>query len=409
VKSAFQSALATLLGDSSPEIDRTEAEQYTEFDRESRHASLYENYRRRGQRLASLCFYEYAFQIIVQSSAAAAGRTMCFLFENAHPQYATHVQVSVNSTESLATPSLCGSFTRFRDDNDRVLSNTLRTQDEIDETLPGLFYPWNRLPFDFRPDQLQDLRASEYRNTYVWDIVVRSLPLYLVHLSQNVLLLRRSKEAADKDRKERGIEFNDYLETADHNICSEDEEANIDIDFATLLPTKHHLLQAAMDVRGDIDHGTSRLRVMLHPLNTGIHFCDNATIKTWGKELQSYSEAESSTSDNLPSLSTIDQSGSLIPSLSLLPLSTATLPTLQAMFHLTPTTEFMISLIKRQYNLNRKQTLVIRALIDRILYPVLINTTKDQSSFTLEASEASGRLTTLQWLSSPLPKPHLCT
>lgn len=92
----------------------------------------------------------------MQSSAAAAGRTMCFLFDNAHPRHATHVQVSVNSTESLATPSLCGSFTRFRDDNDRVLSNA-RTQDEINETLLGLFYPWNRLPLDFQPEQLQDL------------------------------------------------------------------------------------------------------------------------------------------------------------------------------------------------------------------------------------------------------------
>lgn len=208
--------------------------------------------------------------------------------------------------------------------------------------------------------------------------MVQSLPLYLVHLSENVLLLRRSKEAADEDRKERGIEFNDYLETADHNIYSEDNEVNIDIDFATLLPTQHNLLQAAMDVRGDIDHGTSRLRVLLYPSNTSTHFCDNATIKTWGKELLSYSEAGFSTSNSLRSLSTIDQSDSLIPSLGLLPLSTATLPTLRAMFHLTPTTESMISLIKSQYNLNKKQTLVIRALLDRILFPVLINTINDQ-------------------------------
>ena len=48
------------------------------------------------------------------------------------------------------------------------------------------------------------------------------------------MLLRQSKEATDQDRKERGIEFNDYLEAIDHKIYNDDEKANIDIDFATL-------------------------------------------------------------------------------------------------------------------------------------------------------------------------------
>ena len=378
VKGAFQTALAALLDESDPDIAATEAEQYTEFDSKSRRPSLYENYRKRGPRLAALCFYEYSSQIFVQTFAAAAGRAMCFLFENTHPQYASHVQVSVNSSESLATPSLCGSFTRFRDTENSVLSSTSRTQDEIDETLLGLFYPWNRLPLDFRQNQLHDLRASEHKNTYIWALVAKSLPLYLVHLSQNVLLLRRSKEAADKDRKERGIEFNDYLETTDYNTYNDEEEVNIDLDFATLLPTHHHLLQAALDVRGDVNHGTSRLRVLLDPLNTGTHFCDSAIVKAWGKELQAYSEAGASTCNSVPSLSTVDQSASLTPSLDLLPLSAASLSTLQTTFHVTPTADSIISLIKSQYQLNGKQMLVIRALFDRILCPVPINTTKDQ-------------------------------
>jgi hypothetical protein len=79
---------------------------------------------------------------------------MCFLFEDTHPQHMTHVQVSVSSREALATPSLCGSFTRFRDTNDSVLSSTASSQDEINETLLGLFYPWNNLTLDFQPDHL---------------------------------------------------------------------------------------------------------------------------------------------------------------------------------------------------------------------------------------------------------------
>ncbi len=377
VKIALQAALAALLDECSPDTAEIEAEHFTEFDQETQRPSLYENYRSRGQHLASLCFYEYASQIFVQTVAAAAGRSMCYLFENTHPQYGTHVQVSVNSVESLATPALCGSFTRYQDTDKRVVSNTCRTQDEIDETLLGLFYPWNKLPLDFGQD-LQNLRASEYKNTYLWDLVVQSLPSYLVHLSQNVLLLRRSKEAADKDRKERGIEFNDYLETTDHNIYNDEEEANIDLDFATLLPTQHHLLQAALDVRGDINHGTSRLRVLIKPLNTSTHFCDSTMVKAWGKELQQPSEAENIACNSAPSYSTANQSASLIPSLHILPLSTASLPTLRATFHAIPTTDSAVSLIKSQYQLNSKQMLVIRALFDRILHPIPINTAKDQ-------------------------------
>jgi hypothetical protein len=106
VRGAFQTALAALLDDSGPNIAATEAEQYTKFDSETRRPTLYENYRRQGQRLAGLCFYEYASQIFVQTMAAAAGRSMCFPFQDTHPQHNTHVQVSVNSKERLVTPSL---------------------------------------------------------------------------------------------------------------------------------------------------------------------------------------------------------------------------------------------------------------------------------------------------------------
>jgi hypothetical protein len=40
------------------------------------------------------------------------------------------------------------------------------------------------------------------------------------------MLLRPSKEAADQDQKERGIESNDYLETIDHDLYHDGEEAS---------------------------------------------------------------------------------------------------------------------------------------------------------------------------------------
>ena len=73
-------------------------------------------------------------------------------------------------------------------------------------------------------------------------MIAKSLPLYLLHLSQNVLLLCRSKEAADNDRKEQGIDFDDYLEAKDQNTYNNEEVTNIDLDFSLLLLIQYHLL-----------------------------------------------------------------------------------------------------------------------------------------------------------------------
>jgi hypothetical protein len=85
VKVAFQTTLTALLNKSGPDFALIEAEQYTEFDSETRRPTLYENYRKRGQRLAGLYFYEYLSQIFIQTFTAAAGRTIYFLFEDIYP------------------------------------------------------------------------------------------------------------------------------------------------------------------------------------------------------------------------------------------------------------------------------------------------------------------------------------
>jgi hypothetical protein len=60
-----------------------------------------------------------------------------------------------------------------------VLDTTLRTQDETHEVLLGLFYPWDRLQ-DLQSDHLESLRAARYKNTWLWNFVLPSLPPYLV-------------------------------------------------------------------------------------------------------------------------------------------------------------------------------------------------------------------------------------
>jgi hypothetical protein len=286
VKINIRRVLSSLLDETSSEGIAETANQYINFDGRTRRPSIYENYERRGARLAHLCFYEYASQIFVQTFKAAKDRAF---FDPSHLLHTTHIQVSVSSLKSLKTPSLCGSFTSMSERDNDILDTTLRTQDEIHEVLLGLFYPWNNLQ-SLRSNHIASLRAAQYKNTWLWNLLVSSLPPYLVQLSENVLLLRRSKEAADQDRKERGIEFDDYLETIDHEIYDDNEEANIDFNFATLQPTESNLLQAALAFPGIATSSLSSLRFSRNPPLYSAQFTPSSLVKTWVRELKAFKD-----------------------------------------------------------------------------------------------------------------------
>jgi hypothetical protein len=377
VKVHFRKALTDLLNESIEEAAET-ANQYVNFDGHARRPSLYDNYKHRGARLKHLCFYEYASQIFVQTFKGAKGRVLCFPFETAHPLHSTHIQVSVPSTKALRTPSLCGSFTSMSERDNTILDSTMTTKDEVHEVLLGLFYPWDKLHSNFQGQQLESLRASEYKNTWLWNRLIHSLPPYLVQLSENVMLLRRSKEAADQDRKERRIEFDDYLETIDHDLYDNDEEANIGIDFDTLHPTENNLLQAALAFPGISDNGISSLRTLLNPPLLGPRFSTTSVVKTWAKELRAYKEQElsSSTVSNVPTPE--DPLVALFPVLGYTTESIPSLPVLQASFQDDPTIDCLLRLVNSQFPLNRKQGMVARALFLRILHPIPIKCVDDQ-------------------------------
>ena len=277
VKINVRKVLSGLLDDTSDEDVAESANQYVNFDGRTRHTSIYENYKHQGTRLAHLCFYEYASQIFIQTFKSARNRTFLFPFDSSHPLRATHIQVSVSSLKSLKTPSLCGSFTSMSENDTDILDTTQKTQDEIHEVLLGLFYPWNRL--QVLRGHLESLRAAPYKNTWLCNFVLSFLPPYLVQLSENVVLLRRSKEAADQDRKERGIEFDDYLEAIDHDVYTEGEEVNVDIDFAMLRPTESNLLQVALAFPGITTDSLSSLRFSCNPRSPGVHFTLVALVK----------------------------------------------------------------------------------------------------------------------------------
>ena len=384
VKINVRRVLNSLLDESTDEDVAESANQYVNFDGRTRRTSIYENYEHRGARLAHLCFYEYASQIFMQTFKGAKNRAFLFLFDPSHPLHMTHIQVSVSSLKSLKTPSLCGSFTSMSEKDTDVLDTTLRSQDEIHEVLLGLFYPWNRLQ-DLQSDHLESLRAAPYKNTWLWNFVLSSLPPYLVQLSENVVLLRRSKEAADQDRKERGIEFDDYLEAVDHDVYYEDEEANVDIDFATLRPTESNLLQAALAFPGVTADGLSSLRFSRSPRMLGAQFTPAALVKTWSRELKAFKDQDRSdlndADDDANICSRFNTSGpevALIPVLGYSTESVASLQYLQALFQADSSLENLLALITSQYPLNQKQRMIIRALFLRILHPIPINSARDQ-------------------------------
>jgi hypothetical protein len=65
----------------------------------------------------------------------------------------------------------------------------------------------------------------------------------------------------------------------DREIYNDDEEASIDVDFATLHPTDNSLLQAALAFPGIGDNGVSSLRILLNPPLLGPRFHANSVFK----------------------------------------------------------------------------------------------------------------------------------
>jgi ATP-dependent exoDNAse (exonuclease V) alpha subunit len=73
-----------------------------------------------------------------------------------------------------------------------------------------------------------------------------------------------------------------------------------------------------------------------------------------------------------------DPLAAITPSLGPLTVATTSLPSLQALFQANPTTDSVMTLVHTQYKLNNKQSMVAKALFNRILDPVSVTTVDDQ-------------------------------
>jgi hypothetical protein len=173
------------------------------------------------------------------------------------------------------------------------------------------------------------------------------------------VLLRRSKEATDQDRKERGTEFDNYLEAVDHNAYTEGEEVNVDMDFAILRPTESNLLQAALAFPGIANNSLSLLRFSRNPRLLGAHFTPAALVKTWSRELKAFKDKEWSDPGDTDADANVSsqfdtggQEAALVPVLGYSTESIASLQYLQALFQAEPSVENILALITTQYLLN---------------------------------------------------------
>jgi hypothetical protein len=87
------------------------------------------------------------------------------------------------------------------------------------------------------------------------------------------------------------------LEAVDHDVYTEVEEVNVDIDFAMLQPTESNLLQAALAIPGIATDSLSSLRISRNPRLLGAHFTPAALAKTWSRELKDLEDRDWSDHD----------------------------------------------------------------------------------------------------------------
>jgi hypothetical protein len=86
------------------------------------------------------------------------------------------------------------------------------------------------------------------------------------------------------------MEFDNYLEAVDYGVYTEDEEANVDMDFATLRPTESNLLQAALAFPGITTDNLSSLRFSRNPRLLGAYFTFAGLVKIWSRELKAFED-----------------------------------------------------------------------------------------------------------------------
>jgi hypothetical protein len=206
-------------------------------------ASLFDNYKWRGQLLSSLCLFEYC--MLVRTRHVRDATTQDIEFDQHHPRCLTHMQRLAQSPSQTATVTLQGQLSEFQAAEDSLPGGHPSTDailNDMAEVLLGLFIPWENLPSLLR-QSTSTPENSINRYYRVWTAIEPSLPAYIRTFASNIELLLKSKEDCQVDallRKQSAdhtVPVDEDLRDEDPYLESDDEssrpESNIDETFSS--------------------------------------------------------------------------------------------------------------------------------------------------------------------------------
>ena len=205
--------------------------------------SRFDDYRWRGEGLASLSFYEYC--MLVQRRPKNTSRPSDMDFHPNHPRSRNQVQRLVTDPSYMMTVRFTGQLTLFQSAEDAVRGghpDTTAMENDVAEILLGFFVPWERLTSLFRTydEPKRDAFSS------VWNAVKPTLPRHLQHYADNFELLRKSKEDLKIDIALRASELapTDALDDVDPVVFDPDTDEDEAFDPLSDTPSTEELLSA---------------------------------------------------------------------------------------------------------------------------------------------------------------------
>ena len=383
-----------------------EGESFSTFKPTGEASSSYEDYIYRGPKLVHFCLYEYMSQIGICTCRGAPRGS--FSFATGHPKFDTHRQYSAKlrqhgsgddgDIDGLWVPAIYGRLTEVNnrgESSERILEDSLDVQNDIAEALVGLFVPWERLTALFAEHASDVTVFKEPRDAcaLIWSLIEPTLPPHLQRLAVNVGYLRRSKEEADKDRRDRQIEIDEWEERVfddpDDWVDSQPQENNLVPEQLSRTELQHGFLDT-IDVwarqgalLGSLEEGRlsfttyNMLPVPLSSLLYSTHVGGNhttATIQDWGHRMIAYKNAAGATQnddglddDDIPVSIPDDHLDAVVPTLSNLILSDGDLKTLRLRFLLDQSVKNLMALVGTRYTLNEKQLLTTSVFLKRVM------------------------------------------
>ena len=405
---------------SDPDDEESEDEEHVEnagfttFKSAGKRASFYTHYQFRGPRLKDFCAYEYFSQIGVATNERSPETS--FPFDPEHPYATTHRQYSAPARMKIGTdeeldglwiPAMHGAMTDINSSRasiQQMIDDSPLVQNDIDECLLGLFYPWDKLTALFTEFATDTTRFPEPRDacSFIWNKLQSTLAPHLQRLANNVCSLRRSKEQAAKDRADRQLEMDEWEENctgaaanqrydAEFGVYNDDEDGIFqDLSIQSFQHGFREAMQtwrtrcAGLGWESNTDPGSTNASLLPSPgfdhQNIGTTF-DAETAGKWEELSKQYGKAAKTADPTGPSQANRPapassrrrrrrgpRSGPQIEAhLSIEQVSIEEIKGMRLCFKTTPTLATLIHLIGTKYTLNKKQLKAVIILLKRAM------------------------------------------